>query len=156
MFFVDAVSGLHARRDQPVGSGDHAAPAIRPVSPSGGTLTAQEFIMQTRRVSLALLATLSASAALFIAQPAAAAQPRFDPYTQGAVDRTDPYTQGADRQADTYGYLSWKNDRFDPYTQGAAGKADPYTDGADRQADTHGYLSWNGDATYPKDAASRA
>ncbi|ANA34910.1 hypothetical protein R82526_01461 [Ralstonia mannitolilytica] len=83
--------------------------------------------MQTRRVSLALLATLSASAALFIAQPAAAAQPRFD-----------PYTQGADRQADTYGYLSWKYDRYDPYGQGA-----------DRPSGAHETLAWRGDTRYP-------
>jgi uncharacterized protein YfaQ (DUF2300 family) len=98
----------------------------------------KEFIMQTRRVSLALLATLSASAALFIAQPAAAAQPKLDPYTQGAVDRTDPYTQGADRQADTYGYLSWKYDRYDPYGQGA-----------DRPSRAHETLAWRGDTRYP-------
>lgn len=98
--------------------------------------------MHTRRVSLALLATLSASAALFLAQPASAAQPRFDPYTQGAIDKTDPYTQGADRQADTYGYLSWKYDRFDPYGQGA-----------DRQTSAHDVLAWRGDTSYPGSAA---
>jgi len=99
--------------------------------------------MHTRRISLALLATLSASAALFIAQPASAAQTKYDPYTQGAsaVDKTDPFTQGRDRQADTYGYLSWKYDRFDPYAQGA-----------DRQTTAHEVLAWRGDASYPGDA----
>ncbi|CAJ0696051.1 hypothetical protein LMG19089_01610 [Ralstonia edaphis] len=94
--------------------------------------------MHTRRISQALLATLSASAALFIAQPASAAQAKYDPYTQGAVDKTDPFTQGADRQADTYGYLSWKYDRFDPYAQGA-----------DRQSSAHDVLAWRGDTRYP-------
>ncbi len=97
--------------------------------------------MHTRRLSLALLATLSASAALFAAQPATAAQTKFDPYTQGAVDKTDPFTQGADRQADTYGYLSWKYDRFDPYGQSS-----------DRQTRAHDLLAWRGDATFPGDA----
>lgn len=96
---------------------------------------------RTRRLSLALLATLSASAALFLAQPASAAQAKVDPYTQGAVDKANPFTQGADRQADTYGYLAWKYDRFDPYGQGA-----------DRRSDAHDLLAWRGDTNYPSDA----
>ena len=84
----------------------------------------------SRNTLLALVATVSASAALLSAQPAAAAQAK------------EPYTNG---QAVT---------KADPYTQGAAAKYDVYTQGADRQADTYGYLSWNGDASYPKDAAS--
>ncbi len=107
---------------------------------------------RTRRLSLALLATLTASAALFAAQPAAAAR-SFDPYTQGQSrldkvdaytqgskqDKADPFTQGADRKADTYGYLSWRRDRFDPYAQGA-----------DQQhAGTQDALAWNRDSTYP-------
>jgi uncharacterized protein YfaQ (DUF2300 family) len=100
----------------------------------------------SRRALLAMVATVSASAAL-LSQPATASiQPNFDAPAATQAGRFDPYTQGADRQADTYGYLSWKNDRFDPYSQGA-----------DRQADTYGYLSWNGDASYPNGgAASRA
>lgn len=100
----------------------------------------------SRRVVLAMVATVSASAALLSLPAAASIQPNFDAPAATQAGRFDPYTQGADRQADTYGYLSWKNDRFDPYSQGA-----------DRQADTYGYLSWSGDANYPKDgAASRA
>jgi len=100
----------------------------------------------SRRAVLAMVATVSASAAL-LSQPATASiQPNFDAPAATQAGRFDPYTQGADRQADTYGYLSWKSDRFDPYSQGA-----------DRQADTYGYLSWNGDASYPNGgAASRA
>jgi len=96
--------------------------------------------MHTRRLSLAWLAALSASAALFAAQPATATQTKFDPYTQGqcAGDKTDPYAQGSDRQADTYGYLSWKYDRFDPYEQTS-----------DRQTRSHDLLAWRGDATFP-------
>lgn len=83
--------------------------------------------MHTRRLALAWLAALSASAGLFLAQPAAAAQ-----------TQADPYTQGGDRQADTYGYLAWKYDRFDPYGQGA-----------DRQTSAHEALAWRGDTRYP-------
>ena len=97
--------------------------------------------MHTRRLSLAWLATLSASAALFAALPASATQPKFDTYTQGAVDKTDPFTQGADRQADTRGTLSWKYDRYDPYGQGA-----------DRQTGTDDLLTWRGDTRYPSSA----
>lgn len=44
--------------------------------------------------------------------------PKFDPYTQGAINKADPYTDGA------------KIGKFDPYTDGAkAGKFDVYTDG---------------------------
>ena len=93
----------------------------------------------SRRAALALVATLSASATLLSAQPAAASeQPNFDAPAATQAGRFDPYTQGADRQADTYGYLSRAGDRFDPYSQGA-----------DRQADTYGYLAWNGDTSYP-------
>lgn len=103
------------------------------------------FSAVSRRALLAMVATVSASAAL-LSQPATASiQPNFDAPAATQAGRFDPYTQGADRHADTYGYLSWKNDRFDPYSKGA-----------DRQADTYGYLSWNGDASYPKDAASQA
>ncbi|MGM3274806.1 hypothetical protein [Ralstonia sp. 24A2] len=110
-----------------------------------------------RRLSLALLATLTASAALFAAQPVAAAR-SADPYTQGQSrldkvdaytqghkqDKADPFTQGADRQADTYGYLSWRRDRFDPYAQGAD----------QQRADTRGVLAWRGDSTYPSNPQS--
>jgi len=100
----------------------------------------------SRRTVLALVASVSASAALLSQPVAASIQPNFDAPAATQAGRFDPYTQGADRQADTYGYLSRVGDRFDPYSQGA-----------DRQADTYGYLSWNGDARYPKDdAASRA
>jgi len=124
----------------------------------------------SRRSLLALVATVSVSAALLSAHPAMAAvqgnadrytqgavakadpytdgAAKADPYTDGAAAKFDPYTQGADRQADTYGYLSWNGDKTYP--------RDPYTQGADRQADTYGYLSWSGDTSYPKDAASRA
>jgi uncharacterized protein YfaQ (DUF2300 family) len=118
--------------------GGHAPLAIQWMPPPAARSPHEEFIMHTRRLTLALLATLSASAALFIAQPASAAQAKYDPYTQGAVDKTDPFTQGADRQADTYGYLSWKYDRFDPYAQGA-----------DRQTSAHDVLAWRGDTSYP-------
>ncbi|MGM3275192.1 hypothetical protein [Ralstonia sp. 24A2] len=102
----------------------------------------------SRRILLAAVAAVSASAALLSASPAVAGQvkepytngqaaAKADPYTDGAAAKFDPYTQGADRQADTYGYLSWKGDRFDPYTQGAVGKADPYTDGAIAKADPY-------------------
>ncbi|MGM3276898.1 hypothetical protein [Ralstonia sp. 24A2] len=125
----------------------------------------------SRRAALALVATLSASATLLSAQPAAASeQPNFDAPAATQAGRFDPYTQGADRQADTYGYLSRAGDRFDPYSQGADRQADtygylsragdrfdPYSQGADRQADTYGYLSWNGDTRYPNGStASRA
>jgi len=113
---------------------------------------------RTRRLSLALLATLTASAALFAAQPAAAARgadpytqgqsrlDKVDPYTQGQKqqDKADPFTQGADRQADTYGYLSWKGDRFDPYAQGAD----------QQRTDTRSVLAWHGDSTYPSNPQS--
>ncbi|CAJ0791833.1 hypothetical protein LMG7141_02568 [Ralstonia condita] len=98
----------------------------------------------SRKLSLKVLATLCASAALFTALPAAAAQSegRFDPYTQGAsTDKADPYTQGLDRHADTYGYLAWKYDRFDPYSQGT-----------DRQASAYDVLAWRWDTSYPGDA----
>ena len=50
----------------------------------------------SRHTLVALVATVSASAALLSAQPAAAAvQSSADPYTQGAVAKADPYTQGA-------------------------------------------------------------
>nr|WP_311526790.1 hypothetical protein [uncultured Ralstonia sp.] len=97
----------------------------------------------SRRTVLALVALVSASAAL-LSQPAAASiQPNYDAPAATQAGRFDPYTQGADRQADTYGYQSWKNDRFYPYSEGA-----------DRQADTYGYLSWNGDASYPRGGAA--
>lgn len=114
-------------------------------------------LARTRRLSLALLATLTASAALFAAQPAAAraADPytqgqsrmdKADPFTQGQMrsDKADPFTQGADRQADTYGYLSWRRDRFDPYAEG--------TD--QQRTDARGVLAWRGDSTYPSDPQS--
>lgn len=112
---------------------------------------------RTRRLPLALLATLTASAALFAAQPAVARV--ADPYTQGQsrMDQADPFTQGqqqtnkadlftqgADRQADTYGYLSWRGDRFDPYTQGTN----------QPRSDARGVLAWHRDSSYPTDPQS--
>ena len=124
----------------------------------------------SRRTMLALVATVSASAALLSQPVSASIQPNFDAPAAAQAGRFDPYTQGADRQAGTYGTLSWKNDRFDPYSQGADSGADtygyvagrndyldPYPQGADRQADAHGYLSWSGDVSYPNGgSASRA
>ena len=76
----------------------------------------------SRRAGLALVALISASAAL-LSQPAAAVvQPNFDAPAATQSGRFDPYTQGADRQVDTYGYLSWNGDASYP-NGGSASRA---------------------------------
>ena len=77
----------------------------------------------SRRAVLAMVATVSASAALLSAQPAAASiQPNFDAPAAAQAGRFDPYAQGTDRQADTYGDLSWNGDASYP-NGGSASRA---------------------------------
>ncbi|WP_439893709.1 hypothetical protein ACS7SF_19030 (plasmid) [Ralstonia sp. 25C] len=80
------------------------------------------FSTVSRRTVLALVASISASAAL-LSQPAAATvQPNFDAPAATQSGRFDPYTQRADRLADTYGYLSWNGDASYP-NGGSASRA---------------------------------